>query len=158
MSKEAPNVAYTAILRAVTPDRFVDMLAACSRQARETYFHRHDVKPPPASRLPRPGAKTEARALKLYEVLAREEDDEMAEEILRAWLLSKRPLLIAALDHLEIPHQQGLTDSEEIRKLEKLSAGDMRALAKALEGVAPRDEVCVYLKFMGAKDVDRALG
>jgi hypothetical protein len=149
---------YAVILRAVSPEKFAEILAASPRKARETYFHRHSVRVPhQASRLPKPGAKNEARTAELYRVLQERDDNELAEEILRSFLLTKRAMLGKALDHLGIPHKDGLTDSDEVNKFEKLSAKEIRTLLDVLNGVAPRDEAVMYLRFMGAPDVDKAL-
>jgi hypothetical protein len=150
--------AFTEIIRAVTADKFAEIFGASARQARETYFHRHNVRAPKkVSRLPKPGEKNQARIAELYEVLRQNDDDEMVEEVLRSWLLTKRAMLAAALDHLGIPHQDGLTESNDVQKFEKLSAKEIKQLAQKLEAVAPREDVAVYLKFMGAAKVDEAL-
>ncbi|MBN1960521.1 MAG: hypothetical protein JW841_06215 [Deltaproteobacteria bacterium] len=149
---------YSAILRTLSAEKFVEVLSASSRKARETYFHRHNVRAPQSSsRLPKPGAKNEARTAELFRLLQNQDDDELCEEILRTFLLTKRAMLAKALDHLGIPHQDGLTESEDVSKFEKLSAKDIRALVKVLDEVAPKDEITIYLKFMGAADVDKAL-
>jgi len=149
--------AYTVILRTVTVEKFSEILGASPRKARENYFHRHSVKAPhSATRMPKPGAKNELRTHGLFEVLREVDDDELAEEILRSWLLTKRTMLARALDHLGIPHKDGLTESDEVAKFEKLSVKETKALMAALEGAAPRDDVALYLKFMGTSDVDKA--
>ena len=110
---------FTAILREVSAEKFAEILAASARKSRETYFHRHGIRTPKISgRLPRPGAKNELRTAHLYEVLKDKDDDEMVEEVLRTWLLSKRSLLATALDHLGIEHDNGLTESNEVSKFE----------------------------------------
>ncbi len=108
--------------------------------------------------MPRPGAKNEERAAKLYDILRQETDDEMSEEILRSWLLTKRPMLAAALDHLGISHDNGLTESDDIKKFEKLSGGDIKTLVKKLEGIASKEEIAIYLRFMGTPAVEKVLG
>jgi hypothetical protein len=159
MADEQDKIPFTEILRSVPAEKFLEIFSISSRKARETYFHRHAVKASAAaSRLPRPGAKNEERTAKLYEVLRQETDDEMSEEILRSWLLTKRPMLAAALDHLGIKHDNGLTESDEVKKFEKLSGGDIKTLVKKLEGVAPKDEIAIYLRFMGAPAVEKVLG
>ena len=159
MADEENKVPFTDVLRSVSLEKFTEIFSACSRKARETYFHRHGVRSPSkTTRLPKPGAKTEARIARLYEVLQDKEDDEMAEEILRTWLLTKRPMLAAALDHLGIEHENGLTESDEIKKFEKLGKREVKALVEKLEPHAPREDIGVYLKFMGVKDVDAKLG
>jgi hypothetical protein len=149
---------YSAILRSLSAEKFSEVLAASPRKARETYFHRHGVRAPQAaSRLPRPGAKNEARTAELYRILREHDDDQLAEEILRNFLLTKREMLAKALDHLGIEHQGGLTESDEVKKFESLSAKEVRALADVLSPPAPREEVVMYLRFMGAPDVQKAL-
>jgi hypothetical protein len=150
---------FTNILRAVTPDKFIEIFSASARQARETYFHRHNVRAPKkVSRMPKPGEKNQARMEELFEILKAEDDEEMVEEVLRSWLLTKRSLLAAALDHLGIKHDNGLTESDDVKKFEKLSAKEIKQLVQKLEGVAPREDIAVYLKFMGTEKVDDALG
>jgi hypothetical protein len=47
--------------------------------------------------------------------------------------------------------------SDLVSRFEKLSARELKNLADSLGKSCPRDEVALYLKFMGAKDVDQAL-
>ena len=157
MSEES-TPPFTEIIRSVSADKFAEIFSASARQARETYFHRHSVRAPKkTSRLPKPGEKTQARIAALYEILKERQDDELAEEVLRSWLLTKREMLAAALDHLGIEHEDGITESEGVSKFEKLSAKDLKALVKNLGDVAPAEDVAVYLKFMGSTKVDQAL-
>jgi hypothetical protein len=149
---------FTVIIRSLSQEKFAEVVNASPRKSREVYFHRHNVKAPPStSRMPKPGAKNEARTLALYQLLKETDDDQMSEEILRTWLLSKRPMLARALDHLGIKHDNGLTDSDDVGKFEKLSGKELKSLVKALDGVAPKEDVAVYLKFMGSQGVDEAL-
>ncbi|MEE8410743.1 MAG: hypothetical protein V3T05_14175 [Myxococcota bacterium] len=157
MADDEPKIDFTAVVRTLSADKFAEVLAASSRKARETYFHRHGVRAPGGGRFSKPGAKNEARTAKLYEALQSESDDEMAEEVLRTWLLTKRVMLAAALDHLGIEHNDGLTESDDLSKFEKLSARDAKSLISKLENVAPVEDVGIYLRFMGAKNVDKAL-
>ena len=39
----------TAILRGLSEEKFAEVFGASSRQARETYFHRHGIKAPKKS-------------------------------------------------------------------------------------------------------------
>ena len=159
MADEQAQIPFTEILRSLPPERFQEILATSSRKARETYFHRHGVKASGSvSRLPKPGAKNEERTAKLFDLLRERQDDEMSEEILRSWLLTKRTMLAAALDHLGIKHDHGLTESDELKKFEKLSGGDIKQLVKKLEGIAGKDEIAIYLRFMGTPAVDKVLG
>ena len=149
---------FTAIVRALTIEQFNEVLAASSRQAREIYFHRHSIRATQKShRLPKPGQKNEQRAQMLYDVLKNNNDDQLCEELLRSFLLTKRSLLAKALEHLAIPHNDGLTDSDDVTKFEQLTAEQTRMLAKDLTEVATPHEIRIYLKFMGVPCVDEAL-
>ena len=148
----------TAILRGLSEEKFAEIFAASSRQARETYFHRHGIKAPKKSmKMLRAGQKNEIRTRSLFSVLREREDEEMAEEVLRSWLLTRRELLVAALDHLDIEHFDGLTDSEDVERFEKLNLKELKELVGILKEVAPIDEVEIYLRYMGSKNVGKAL-
>jgi len=150
---------YTAILRELSLEKFAEIFNTCSRQARQAYFHRHAVKAPKKKGgLPKAGAKNEARTVALYEVLRDVDDDEMADEILRTWLLTKRAMLAAALDHLEVPHEDGITDSEELEeKFDGMEVPALQALVDAMIQAAPVDDVGIYLRYMGTPNVEEAL-
>jgi len=148
----------TGIIRGLSDEKFAEVFSASTRQARETYFHRHGIKAPKKSnKMLRAGKKNEIRAQALLSVLSERDDDEMAEEVLRTWLLTKREMLIAALDHLDIEHFDGLTDSEDVERFEKLNTKELKVLVGILKGVAPVDEVEIYLRYMGSKNVEQAL-
>ena len=97
------------------------------------------------------------RAQALFELLQTTTDDEMVEEILRVWLLGMRPMLGKALDHLGIENDNGLTDSDDVSKIADLDKGALKKLAAELKEVAEPEDITVYLKFMGAKNVEAAL-
>jgi hypothetical protein len=104
----------------------------------------------------KPGAKNALRAQALFDHLQTTTDDEMVEEILRVWLLGMRPMLGKALDHLGIENDNGLTDSDEVSKIADLDKGALKKLAAELKDVAQQEDIAVYLKFMGAKNVEAA--
>lgn len=146
---------FTVILRGVSLEKFSEMIQASSRKAREIYFHRHNIRAPKNNgRLIKPGAKNEARTQELYKLLQATLDDNLAQEVLRTWLLTKRAMLARALDHLGIAHENGLTQSDDVQKIEKLSAKEIKGLVAAIGESAPREDVLVYLRFMGAANVE----
>lgn len=157
----AEDTPYTAILRSVSKDKFHEILSASARKSRETYFARHGIKAPKGGAgFTKPGAKNEARAHALQAVLAESDDHELAEEILRVYLLNRREMLAAALDHLGIEHEGGLTESEDVAKFETLKGKSLSAMVSALKPVAPPEDIQLYLKYMGADaaEVDKAAG
>jgi hypothetical protein len=152
------TIDFTAIVRAVSLELWHEIFNACSRKAREAYFHRHGIrKPKSSSKLLHVGANNEVRATGLHHALQEVQDHEMCEEILRTWLLGKRDLLAAALDHLGIEHEDGLTESDDVDKLKTLDPAALSELCRALLPRFNKGEIAVYLKFMGAKDVDVVL-
>ena len=147
--------AYIEIIRELSEDKFQEIFASSARKSRETYFARHGIKTPKqAGRMRKPGQKNALRAAALFEALKQVDDDPLAEEILRVWLLGMRPLLAKALDHLEIENDNGLTDSDDVNKIAELSADELKNLVATLNGIESDENIKIYLKFMGAKDVD----
>ena len=150
--------AYIEIIRGLSEDKFQEIFAASARKSRETYFARHGIKTPKQSgRMRKPGQKNLMRAAALFEALQTVDDDPLAEEILRVWLLGMRPMLAKALDHLEIENDNGLTDSDDVNKIAELDQGQLKALLQELDGVESPENILLYLKFMGAKDPEAAL-
>ena len=80
----------------------------------------------------------------------------MVEEIFERGY-SRRDILGAALDYLEIPHDNGLTESDDVDKLSSLSVAELKPLVKALSETASTDDIQIYLRFMGAENVSDAL-
>ena len=141
---------YTEIVRALSAPRFATVFAASPRRARDACLHRHRVRAESQRALSRPGARAEARVGQLHARLREVEDEEMCQELLRAWLMGRRPLLVAALDHMGIPHQDGLTDSDDVSRIGKLEGQDLNAMIAALANAGESWEVTTYLRFMHA--------
>jgi hypothetical protein len=152
--------AYSAILRSLDVSRFTDIFNASARKSRETFFSRHRIRTPKnvGSGL-NLGRKNEARIAALHAALAHQDDDEMAEALLRTWLLGRRPLLAACLDYLGIAHTDGLTESDDVQKIAELKPEELSKLVAALRerDVAPTQDIALYLKYMGAQNVDSAI-
>jgi len=156
----ADTPAYTEILRSVSKEKCHEILNAAARKSRETYFARHGIKAPKGgSGFQKPGAKNEARAHALHAALMAGSDDELSEEILRVYLLGRREMLAAALDHLGIEHDQGLTESDDVEKFATLKGKEVEKLVTELQGTAPSEDIALYLKYMGTdlKQVDKAV-
>ena len=150
--------AYTQIVREMSESKFQEVFAVSIRKARETYLGRHNIKAPKSVKKSlRAGAKNEARVQALYALLKTVDDEQMVEEILRTWLLSRRDILGAALDYLEIPHDNGLTESDDVDRLTTLSLDELKPLVTALAETASQDDISIYLRFMGAQNVSDAL-
>ena len=150
--------AYTQIIREMSEAKFQKSLGFLFEKLVRLTLHAI------ISRLPRReenhfalAQKNEARVVALFAHLKTVDDDQMVEEILRTWLLSRRDILGAALDYLEIPHDNGLTESDDVDKLSSLSVDELKPLVKALSETASTDDIQIYLRFMGAENVSDAL-
>jgi len=136
-------------------DKFVEIVNASPRQAKEAYFKRHSIRAKSSgSGFMKPGEKMKVRIEKLFNALEQNSDDELGEEIIRAWLLSKRELLAHALDFLEIPHVNGLTEAD-LTKFEKLNGRDSKKLLEHLKNAATEDDIKIYFSFMGVPNADK---
>jgi hypothetical protein len=142
---------YSLIVRSLSPEKFAEIVGASGRKAKEVYFHRHAIKAPKFGTTLKSRAKNETRTQKLYEILLSEKDEQLCEELLRTWLLTKRAMLSAGLDFLKIPHNNGLTESDDADKIADLDPATIQALIQAVEPVAPNIEVEVWLRYMGAR-------
>ena len=78
-----------------------------------------------------------------------EQGQQLAEELLRVYLMGKRELLGAALDAIEVDHQEGLTD-DDLDGFAELSSDEAAELAEELSRDHDPLDVSLYLRFMGA--------
>lgn len=141
---------YTEILRNLPEEAFASVFAATSRREREGCLRRLGVRVAAQGGLPRPQERARAKLGALRAALARTEDEELAEAVLRAWLMQRRPMLAGALDHFGIPHDNGLTDSDAVARLAGLDPAARAELTCALAPLAAGWEVDAYLGFLAA--------
>lgn len=145
---------YTTLLISQGAERFLEILAGSSRKSKESYFARHGIKHTPQVGRVKLGSghKMQARLQQLFEMLKTAQDEPLAEEALRLYLLGKRPLLALALDHLGIAHEDGLTESPEVSRLATLTPIERAELTALVldKKVASADDVQLYLDYMTA--------
>ncbi len=142
------------IIGAMSEGKFTEMMGKSPRQVRETLFNRLAIKASGMKRVvPRPGERNEQRLKQLHQKLAvcppsAKNEQELCTELIRNWLVHKTPMLVAALDHFEVKHENGLT-GQELDFFEKLDADKVKALVATL--VAKQfdaEEVGIYLRFL----------
>jgi hypothetical protein len=148
LSNAAMNV-FIELVRDLSLSQFHTIFAASTRAARQMYLQRHKVKPKSAPIIATVEGKMHRSVDLLYARLQEVEDAELCEEILRTYLLTEVSLLSSALDFLAIPHEKGVTDSDEVHQIAQLEGEALRALyAHCLVG--HKDwQVQTYLRFMG---------
>lgn len=149
-----PSVDHAELLRAVSADKFAEIFASASRAARAALAKRFGIKKPPAFGAGALKERRDEHARRIQEAFLEEGDARLSEELIRAWLFTRRPLLGAALDYMKIPHNNGLTD-EDLTAFEQLGAKAARQLQEHLAATFPAEDVFVYLRFVGVKHVER---
>ncbi len=138
----------TRLLLPMSPERFQTLLAASPKKLREEIFRRAGIKTQNSPFSLKTSPKNEVRVQKLQELIqgGLTLPEELAQELVRNYLVTRRPLLRDALDFLEIPHTDGLTDADLdfMEKLPKDVADGLRAKLAAHDA----DDVALYLNFM----------
>ena len=105
---------WIAIVNKMSDETFGEVVAASPRKIRETLFQRLGIKAKKSIGLKVHG-KLEDRTRKLHEKLreaSTDQENKLCEELVRNWLYTKRPLLKATLDYLNIKNDNGLVDEE----------------------------------------------
>ncbi|MBX2812317.1 MAG: hypothetical protein KTR25_10930 [Myxococcales bacterium] len=140
-----------SILASYPLDETKSIVSASPRKFREELFKRFGIKSRAAGGGFKLSAKNDARARKFLELLQAdiEVPDEVLQELARNYLYLKRSMLADALDHLDVPHQDGLTD-RELDFIAKLPGEEIQDLRDSLQskGHTERD-VLLYLCFLG---------
>ncbi len=140
---------FTAILKDVSLEKFGEMFSVLPRQAKQVLGKRLGLKPPKPGRLVAAAVRTAAKSENIYSAILDFDDNEAAEEILRSWLLLQRPMLVAALDHMGLAHQDGLTESNDVEKIATMDKKEIKALMDAICTVCSSEDAMIYIRFMG---------
>ncbi|HBU46967.1 MAG TPA: hypothetical protein DEB46_01530 [Myxococcales bacterium] len=146
-------MSFSNIIKSMDQDFFQEVLSSCPRKPRETLFARFGIarnRKKVSTLLP---GKDPARAAKLKSALGAvdvedEQGQQLAEEVLRLYLLKRRQILAHAMDHLEVDHEEGLT--EEDVDFAAMSEPDRQALRDALAVDHDPKDVDLYIAYMVA--------
>jgi hypothetical protein len=147
---------FIDLVAKMTDETFAELVAASPRKIRETLFQRLGIKAKKTIGLKVHG-KLEDRTKKLHEKLrtaTTENENRLCEELVRNWLYTKRPLLKATLDYLNIKNDNGLVD-EEPTFFQELSADKVKELVTHLKAQGFQAEhIALYLHFVKTPHVD----
>ena len=137
------------VLGLLDADRFQEILSASPKKFREELFRRAGIKVKSDAFSLRSSLKKEGRVQKLHDaVRARLEiGDDAAEELIRNYLYTKRPMLADALDHFRVTHDNGLTDSD-LSFIETLAPEQRQELHSKLAAKHDARDVDLYFAFM----------
>lgn len=144
---------FVSMVAAMSEDTFAEVITASPRKIRETLFARLNIKAKKQIGL-KLHAKLEDRTKKLHVRLKdaqTAQENTLCEELLRNWLYTKRPLLKATLDHLDVKNDNGLVD-EEPTFFKELTAEKVTDLVNHLKGEFPVEHIRLYLAFVGVPD------
>lgn len=144
-----PVASYGELLRQMDADQLSSAVQACPKKLREELFRRCGVRARNSSFSLKSGGSKGARIEKLRDQLRQGADpgDEMAEEVIRAYFYTRRELLGEALDWLNVPHREGLTDAD-IEFLQELDGERAKGLMDHLIDRFPSSDVHLYFQFM----------
>ena len=137
------------LLTRLSADHFTAVINTAPKKIREELFRRAGIKNRGGAFALRSAQKTESRIRKLHEALGSgaELPDEIGEEVIRQYLYNRRELLAEALDFLEVPHDQGLTDSD-LDFVSEMEPERAKQLRDVLLRSHPEGDVDLYLGFM----------
>ena len=134
----------------MSDETFAEVMSVSPRQVREILYSQLGVKGKSKSLLKNLQQKKEERIAKLHEALkaaTSKKEADVCKELIRNWLYSKRPLLKSALDHLGVPNDNGLIESDPVMFTE-LSKEQVNALYSHLCKDFKEEHVAIYLRFM----------
>jgi len=137
------------ILSKLGAEHFGEVLNASPKKFREEIFRRAGVKSKGGAFALKANGKTEARVKKLRAAMLEgfELEDEIADEVVRNYLYTRRSLLAEALDFFEVEHDEGLTDAE-LDFIEELPPERGTHLRDLLCKNHPEADVDLYIAFM----------
>ena len=148
------------IIREMSQETFQDVVQTSPRKVRETLYARMGIKGKKKKVGLRVHAKAQDRANQLFDRLQNADSDkevELCSELVRNWLYHQRPMLKSALDFLEVPNDNGLTE-QETDFFENLEKEKVSALVQHLKdnGFA-EDHIGTYLKFVDVPHLQDSL-
>jgi hypothetical protein len=138
------------ILSGMSEAQFTDLVLASPKKFREEVFRRAGIKAKAGSAFSlSDGKKNEVRVKRLFGAVQEGFvlGDQIAEELIRNYLYTRRELLADALDFFSVPHDHGLTNADLafVNDIGPDKGNELRALLSAKHR---EQDVELYLKFM----------
>jgi hypothetical protein len=140
------------LLTTMSESYFTEVVAASPKKFREEVFRRVGIKAKGGAFSLSSNKKNEVRIKRLFQVMQEGMtlEDQVAEELIRNYLYTLRPLLAEALDFFQVPHDNGLTDAD-LDFMTKLEADKANELRSKLTKSHAEADVDLYLRFMNIK-------
>lgn len=142
------------IIALTRPEKFAEIYSSCSRKIRNLLEGQFARKVKPRGKMVSLKSRRDrlAEASAVQEGLVELGDDKMADEILKTWLYTKRPMLKATLDFFGIPNEEGITE-QELDPIEQATAEKLAELVSGLTGLGfSAEDAAIYLACIQAQN------
>jgi hypothetical protein len=137
------------VLAELDTARFEEIIDASPRKIRKELARRVGAKKKSSSSALSSAKRRGDESKAIQEALrAKPVEDESLQDLVRNYFFRRRALLADALDFLEIPHKEGLTD-EDLDDLQTLESTRAEALRGRLVEKHPPHDVDLYFALMG---------
>jgi|GEM_PF-656324 len=148
---------YAVLIGMIDPEKFVDIYYTSTRKLRnmvEGLYHKK-IKKGSGRKVSLTSTKDRVEiANSVQHGILAAMDEYMGEELLKAWLYTKRPMLTTALDFFGVEHEDGLTD-KDLSAFEKAEVETLEKLIKELQAKECLiEDIAIYFQFM---HIDNAL-
>lgn len=140
-------------------EKFSEIFSVNPRNVREALFSKLGIKAQSRRVGLRVGSKNAERVKILYERLIKQDSKvelELASELLRNWLYTKREMLVDTMEHFEIKHDNGLTE-QDIDFIEKLEREKVDELCAVLLPKHDQEQVSIYLRYLKVPEAKEAV-
>jgi hypothetical protein len=138
------------IISKTSDPTFAEMMASCQRSVREMLYSRLGIKAKSNSLSLQLGQKRDEQVRRLHEKFKAADskaEGDVCAELIRNWLYTKRPMLKAALDFLEVPNQDGLVETE-LDFFKDLPKAKGKALFEHISKQFGEEPAWIYLNFV----------
>lgn len=155
MSEKKAPVLYCDFIKAVSYEKFQEIYSLAPRASRQIIAKRCGVKKNTKGSIAGMKERNEKLIKDIYDAMLLHNDHQLAEQLIRNWLYNKRPMLKAALDYMNIPNEDGLTEND-LDAFETMNEEECKKLQDTLAKDFPAEDVYIYLKFLNVPHVAAA--
>ncbi len=144
------------IISKTSDSTFAEMMASCQRSVREMLYSRLGIKAKSNSLSLQLGQKRDEQVRKLHEKFKAADskaESDVCAELIRNWLYTKRPMLKATLDFLEVPNQDGLVETE-LDFFKDLPKEKAKALFEHISKQFGQEPAWIYLNFVEVQGIN----
>lgn len=139
---------FTAVIEALPEPVFRDMYRGISRKVRNLLEGRLLPRRSGAGVFSLKADTPDSRIPEVKRAVVRSGKQELAEELLKAYLIERRPMLKIALDAVGVPNDDGLTD-HELDPIRDADAATVGGIVDEIVKRFPASDAALYFAFLG---------